>query len=356
MSDLDTIATDGSHDPDIRDLLAQAQREVCGENNTKSKGAAKRGQVTLAGMSAGTIYKTEFPPVEFAVEKILPVGLTLAAGRPKVGKSWAGLQFAVAVALGEPALGHFAVKLPGRVTYLALEEPPQRTHHRLRQIVPAYDVRLDNIQFLYEIQPLMTGGAVQLDNYLAANPSELVVIDTFLALVSAHSGRKDIVRGDYNEVNTLRQIAVKRNTAMLAITHSRKAPGDLVDAVLNTTGSTAACDSVWSLKRSSTTLTEGTLEVVGRDFEGTTYELRFNKERPFGWQVTAEGTDAVMSEERRDILILLQQEGAKRPAEVARMLCKNANTIRRLIQNMAGAGTIRRQSDGTYVPANGVNA
>ena len=113
---------------------------------------------------------------------------------------------------------------------------------------------------------------------------------------------------------------------------------------------------MWSLKRSTTASEEGALEVVGRDFDGAAYGLKFNKELPFGWRVVSEGADAAMSEERRDILVLLQQEGAKKPAEIARMLVKNANTVRRLIQKLAFDGIIRRQSDGTYVPVNGVNA
>jgi hypothetical protein len=226
---------------------------------------------------------------------------------------------------------------------------PRSTHGRLLQIVPAYDVRLENIQFLYQIQPLMTGGAVQLDAFLAANPSELVIVDTRLARVSAHNARKDVLRGDYLEVNTLRQLADKRKSAMVCVTHSRKAAGDIIDSVLGTSGSTAGCDSVWSLKRSANAPGEGVLEVVGRDFQGATYGLRFNNGAPFGWQVTAEGADAEMSEERRDIVMVQQQEGAKKPAEIARLLVKNAVTVRRLIQRLAYDSVIRKQSDGTYV-------
>jgi hypothetical protein len=202
----------------------------------------------------------------------------------------------------------------------------------------------------------MTGGAAQLDAFLTANPSEAVIIDTLLALVAAHSSRKDVLRGDYTEVNTLRQIAQKHKTAMLCVAHSRKAAGDIIDTVLGTSGTTAACDSVWSLKRSTTASDEGVLEVVGRDFEGATYGLKFSKEVPFGWRVTAEGADAAMSDERRDILMLLHQEGAKKPAEIARLLVKNAVTVRRLVQKLAFDGVIKRQSDGTYVPVKGVNA
>jgi AAA domain len=56
--------------------------------------------VVLKPVDALGIYQTDFPPPEFVIEDILPRrGLTLAAGRPKVGKSWLTLQLAVAECL-----------------------------------------------------------------------------------------------------------------------------------------------------------------------------------------------------------------------------------------------------------------
>jgi hypothetical protein len=230
---------------------------------------------------------------------------------------------------------------------LALEEPAERTNRRLHELVPSPDARLQNIKFLYRIQPLMTGGAAQLDAFLAANPSELVIIDTLLAFVSAHSGRRDVLRGDYVEVNTLRQIAEKHHAAVLCVAHSRKAAGDMVDSIVGTSGTTAACDSVWKLQRMNTG--EASLEVKGRELEEAIYGLRFDTAAPFGWHVTGEGEEVGMSQERRDIMLVLQQEGAKKPADIARLLQKNSVTVRRLIQKLARDGAIRLQSNGTYV-------
>jgi hypothetical protein len=87
------------------------------------------------------------------------------------------------------------------------------------------------------------------------------------------------------------------------------------------------------------------------------YGLKFNSGEPFGWQVTGVGAEVGMSEQRRDILLALQQEGASKPKDVARLLGnKNINTTRRLIQKLAQDGLIRLQLDGTYIAVNGVNA
>ena len=331
---------------DIERLLVE---EFAREHAVKPNGAA-RTLASLRPLDALAIYKREFPTPVFVIEGLLPRGLTLGAGRPKVGKSWLALQLAVAVAFGEPALGRFHVPMAGRVTYLALEETEGRTHRRLKQIIPTADARLQNILFLFQAKPLMSGGAAELDAFLAAHPSELVIVDTLLAFVAAHSSRQDVLRSDYSEVNTLRQIAEKHSTAILCVAHSRKAAGDAVDSIIGTSGTTAACDSVWQLQRLPTG--EASLTLKGRELEEALYALRFNTSAPYGWQVIGEGAEVGMSAERRDILTVLQQEGAKRPADIARLLGnKNVVTVRRLIQKLSADGLIRKQSDGTYVPS-----
>jgi hypothetical protein len=334
--------------PDIENLINQERAKAREQKN-------QRNPVLLKSSNALTIYNSEYRPPEFIVGDLLPVGLTLAGGRPKTGKSWLALQIAVDVAMGKPALGRFHVQRAGRVVYLALEESESRTHHRLRQIVTASDIQLQNIDVIYRIAPLMTGGASQLDLYLNAQPADLVVIDTLLAFTAAHNERKDVLRGDYAEVNTLRQLAEKHKTAILCVAHTRKAAGDAVDALIGTSGASAACDSVWQLKRLATG--EAALEIKGRELEEMEYELKFSNDEPFGWQVTGRGAEVGMSQERRDILLLLRQEGAQKPAAIARLLGnKNAVTVRRLLQKLAYDGLVHVQSDGTYVLVNGVNS
>jgi AAA domain len=50
--------------------------------------------------TAAALQKQTFPPVRYVVPGLVPEGLTLFCGRPKIGKSWAGLDIAVAVASG----------------------------------------------------------------------------------------------------------------------------------------------------------------------------------------------------------------------------------------------------------------
>jgi hypothetical protein len=46
-----------------------------------------------------------FPPLKYIVPRLIVEGLTLVAGRPKIGKSWMALDIAIAVATGGTCLG-----------------------------------------------------------------------------------------------------------------------------------------------------------------------------------------------------------------------------------------------------------
>src|SRR5688572_20122765 len=60
--------------------------------------------------TATDLIATEFPEPRFAVPGLIPEGLTLFAGAPKLGKSWLGLGLGIAVASGGRALGSVPVE------------------------------------------------------------------------------------------------------------------------------------------------------------------------------------------------------------------------------------------------------
>ena len=80
--------------------------------------------------TAGELLRAQFPDPVFAVPNLVPAGLTNLAGRPKIGKSWLGLQMAIAASTGGMVLGQQVDKRP--VLYLALEDSERRLHDRLK--------------------------------------------------------------------------------------------------------------------------------------------------------------------------------------------------------------------------------
>lgn len=59
----------------------------------------------LAVIDSETLMNSEFRERKFCVETLLPQGLCMLAGAPKIGKSWMALDLALHVAKGEALWG-----------------------------------------------------------------------------------------------------------------------------------------------------------------------------------------------------------------------------------------------------------
>src|SRR5215470_11707117 len=89
-------------------------------HRAKPNGTAD-GAATFKLITAADLVAREFKEPKWAVPQIVAEGLTILAGKPKTGKSWLALDFAVAMAGGYDALGN--IRCPqGDVLLLALED------------------------------------------------------------------------------------------------------------------------------------------------------------------------------------------------------------------------------------------
>ncbi len=69
--------------------------------------------------TAADLMAAELPPVRWAVPGIVPEGVSILAGKPKMGKGWLVLSIQAAVSGGGVALGKVPVER-GACLYLAL--------------------------------------------------------------------------------------------------------------------------------------------------------------------------------------------------------------------------------------------
>lgn len=70
--------------------------------------------------------------IEFVVENLIPKGLHLLAGAPKVGKSWLALWLSLMVSKGEDVWGNKVTQ--GTTLYLCFEDNEIRIQNRLFEI------------------------------------------------------------------------------------------------------------------------------------------------------------------------------------------------------------------------------
>ena len=121
--------------------------------------------------------RTEYPIPKWAIPDILPEGLTLLAGPPKVKKSWFALAAAIAIALGGKVLGRIDVE-SGRVIYLALEDRERRLQTRAKLILSDHSGP-SLLDVATRWKRLDDDGLKALRHYLTEHPdTRLVIIDT----------------------------------------------------------------------------------------------------------------------------------------------------------------------------------
>ncbi len=84
--------------------------------------------------TAEALQKKDFPPIKYVIPGFVPEGVTILAGKPKLGKSWMTLDFSLAVAFGGVAFGSIQCE-QGDVLHMALEDNPRRLQSRLYQML-----------------------------------------------------------------------------------------------------------------------------------------------------------------------------------------------------------------------------
>ena len=325
--------------------LAESICKQYAAGSTKPTSAPPKGPKPMERSQAAAVYDADYPEPAPLVDEILYPGLTILGGRPKVGKSWFALQLAVALITGQKLAAYLDVARPCRCLYISLEDRPRQIRSRLRRLTPPGE-HLARLDFVFELEALMAGGAAQLDRCLADHPVDVVIVDSLLAAVKqAKREHVDVMQTDYNIVAILRQIAEKHALALVLIAHTRKAAGDFLDLIQGTSGTTAASDAVWVLQR--TPEGEAVLAVTGREVTSTVFGLRRGDGDP-AWIITGEGDEVTQSEARRDILLLLREEGPMKPGKIAQQLRKNISGVHRLLYGLCNAGLVVRSAYGTY--------
>ena len=298
-------------------------------------------------VSAAELYQGTVRDVRPLFEGLAWDGLTMLIARPKAGKSWLTLQAAISVA-GGPAIDGVRAVEHGPVLYGAFEEPAARTMARLKRIARSGEWS-KQLHFIYELLPLMSGGAEQLEELLRELGPRLLVLDTLTALIKGGAKREsDVFRSQYAEVSRVRKLAEDFKTAIILVHHVRKGMSDSgVEAVAGTGGIAAAVDTLWHLKRKPEG--EATLDVVGREAEEKTLALRFEQE-PFGWRFLGDDCAQLLNAERRQVLELLREEGALSPAQIAAETAKSRPAIRMLLKRMREDGQVTKQGS-KYIPS-----
>lgn len=221
-------------------------------------------------INADNLLYTSLNESEFIIEEILPVGLHIFCGAPKVGKSWLMLDLCIKVSKGEE-LWNLKTKQCD-VLYLALEDTYQRLQKRLFKLT---DEIGSNFHIAIESNKITNGLVMQLEQALKQYSNiRLVVIDT---LQKIRKQSNDInYSADYGEISLLKAFADKNKIAVILVHHLRKQDdSDVFNKISGTAGIMGSSDTTFILEKKSRDDSVATLFVTGRDVEYQTFTLRF---------------------------------------------------------------------------------
>lgn len=224
--------------------------------------------------TAAELLAANFPEPRWIVPDLLPVGLALLAGRPKIGKSFLALQLSIAAASG----GMFLDKPveQGGVLYIALEDSPRRFRKRLHDMGAPSTKQLC-IECAWP--PLNAKGLGALNDRLHGGGFRLVVVDTLTRAVTGNTDW-DSVGQVTGVMGALQDLAVRHDLCLLLIDHHRK-PGingaDLIDDVIGSTAKAAVADTILGLYKQQGKA-GATLRVVGRDVDEQELALMWHRD------------------------------------------------------------------------------
>lgn len=231
------------------------------------------------GLDAETLQGKDFEPIRWVVDNILPAGLTVCAGSPKVGKTWIALGLSLSVASGGPALSLYGTD-EGDVLHLAREDSYRRLQSRIALLMggEAAPASLE----LVPVEHDWPGGEEGIANMTewaeeVKNP-RMVVIDT-IAKVEPEMGEdrsRGAYSGNYSMMARYKAWADAHNVAVLMIHHDNKTKveenGDIFSRISGTRGITGAADTLWFIERKRGEA-GGKLHITGRDVAEQTLAL-----------------------------------------------------------------------------------
>lgn len=259
----------------------------------------------LTVIDGETLMDMRINPISFCIDSLLPQGVSLLCGAPKIGKSWLVLDWCVRIAKGEEVWNFKTAK--GTTLYLCLEDTLSRIQERLNEIT---DEVPSNVFFATSSCSMSDGLAEQIESFIAEhNDTVLVVIDTFQMI---RTRNKDTTyANDYQEIEELKRLAEKLKISLLLVHHLRKqGDNDPLNKISGTTGISGAVDTTFILDKSKRSQNSATMICTGRDIEYRELELSFSKDNHI-WDLVSDSVESpeiLLPEEMNSLIEFMKQK------------------------------------------------
>ena len=301
-------------------------------------------------VNARELQTMELKPINWIIQDLLPEGLLILAGRPKIGKSFLALNMSLAISKGGYALGYFKAN-QNSVLYLPYEDNYRRLQDRINRMLAEehYSEAPSNLFIPKDCDfPKMTLEGIDSLGKILDDIKEikLVVIDTLgRAIVRNNKRNSNQFQDEYDFGASLQKIALQRHISILLIHHTTKQKyEDVFDQVLGTTGLTASPDSLMLLGKDSNK--DFILSITGRDIEGKEYSVKFQN---CIWTVESEKGKTTTPEREEIISLFKELDRTLTTKEIAEQLGKKESNISKMLGKMVNDGILKNEKYGEYL-------
>jgi predicted ATP-dependent serine protease len=149
------------------------------------------------GLITAKVLQTKvFAPVRIILPGLIPEGVTILAGKPKIGKSWFLLDVCMAIAGHRFVLGETR-PVQGDVLYLALEDNQRRLKKRTDKIMQGATSWPEPLEIHTEWRRVDQGGLDDIREWCETKPARrLIAIDTLAKLrpIASKNERTHLVK------------------------------------------------------------------------------------------------------------------------------------------------------------------
>lgn len=298
-------------------------------------------QTEVSLMTWKQLSQANLPNPKWIIPELLPEGLTILGGAPKVGKSWLVQHLCLAVATNSKALNNFITD-QGQVLSLALEDTAQRFKSRMK-VLNGGILGPDDAFFGNEF-PTLPEAIGSIEEWIRSQDRpRLIVIDTLQKIRGKGFKNEGIYERDYADIASFQKLAGKYGVAIILVHHQRKAEAqDHYDKISGSVGITGAADTIWTLERKDRSKMHGVLEISGRDISDRKYQLVW-QEKIGLWSFEGTPQEFAARGTQEKILNTMEALGVPTgPTELSNIIGVSKQAISKQIISMVSEGIVEK--------------
>lgn len=300
--------------------------------------------------SARDLQHKTFTPISYVIPGLIPDGLSMLVGRPKIGKSWLALDIAIAVASEDgTCLGGREVE-HGNVLYCACEDSQRRLQARMTKLLGVHTkLWPQDLQLATGWGRLDQGGVADIADWIKwVERPRFVILDTLASVKPQRS--IEGYSSDYAALEELHHLANDVGIAVLILHHQRKSDAeDPLDTISGTLGLAGRVDTPIILAGTSQGMT---LYVRGRDVEEAEHAVVFDK-ATCRWIIKGDAAEVRRSDTRTKILAVLAKvkPNTMGPQEIAAAAELGEAAVKKRLGAMLMDGEVIKAARGEYAQA-----